>query len=94
MGRGVHCAGGPGGARNDGFPQGVEMGRELGLGKLGRVAIDSRRIRGRASRDRIDTEPRRRNERARRRRQIRTKAQGRGGRGRNWRRGWGSCRGA
>lgn len=59
------------GARNDVFPQGVEMGRELGLGKWGTVAIDWTRIRGKASRDRIDTEPRLRNERARRRRQIR-----------------------
>jgi transposase len=58
-------------ALNDVFTPGVEMARELGLGKLGTVAIDSTRIRGKASRDRIDSEPRLRNERARLRRQIR-----------------------
>src|SRR5882724_11079884 len=57
-------------ALNDVFTQVVEMARELGLGKLGTVAIDSTRIRGNASRDRIDTEQRLRNERARLRRQI------------------------
>jgi transposase len=58
-------------ALNDAFTQVVEMARELGLGKLGMVAIDSTRIRANASRDGIDTEPRLRNERARLRRQIR-----------------------
>jgi hypothetical protein len=46
----------------------VEMARELGLGRLGTVAIDSTRVRACASRDRIDTEQRLRNERAKIRR--------------------------
>jgi transposase len=58
-------------ALNDLFTQVVEMAREMGLGKLGTVAIDSTRIRANASRDRIDTEQRLRNERAKIRRQIR-----------------------
>lgn len=58
-------------ALNDGFTQVVEMVREMGLGKLGMVAIDSTRIRANASRDGIDTEQRLRNERAKIRRQIR-----------------------
>jgi transposase/IS5 family transposase len=58
-------------ALNDVFTQVVEMARELGLGRLGTVAIDSTRIRANASRDRIDTEQRLRNERAKIRRQIR-----------------------
>lgn len=58
-------------ALNDLFTQVVEMARELGLGRLGTVAIDSTRIRANASRDRIDTEARLRNERAKIRRQIR-----------------------
>jgi len=49
----------------------VEMARRFGMGRLGMVAIDSTRIRANASRDRIDTEPRLRNERAKIRRQIR-----------------------
>lgn len=58
-------------ALNDVFTQVIEMARELGLGKLGMVAIDSTRIRAEASRDRIDTEQRLRQERAKIRRQIR-----------------------
>jgi len=58
-------------ALNDLFTQVVEMARRLGMGRLGMVAIDSTRIRANASRDRIDTEPRLRNERAKIRRQIR-----------------------
>jgi Transposase and inactivated derivatives len=58
-------------ALNDLFTQVVEMARKLGMGRLGMVAIDSTRIRAHASRDRIDTEPRLRNERAKIRRQIR-----------------------
>src|ERR1700687_1024750 len=58
-------------ALNDVFTQVVEMARALGLGKLGMVALDSTRIRASASRERIDTEPRLRNERAKIRRQIR-----------------------
>jgi transposase len=58
-------------ALNDVFTQVVEMARELGLGRLGMVAVDSTRIRANASRDGIDTEQRLRNERAGLRRQIR-----------------------
>ncbi len=58
-------------ALNDVCTQVVEMARALGLGKLGMVALDSTRIRASASRERIDTEPRLRNERAKIRRQIR-----------------------
>src|SRR5215469_16095914 len=58
-------------ALNDAFTRVLEMARELGLGKLGRVAIDSTRIRANASRDRIDTEQRLRHERAKLRRQVR-----------------------
>jgi hypothetical protein len=47
------------------------MARSLGLGKLGRVAIDSSRIKANASRDRVDSEQRLRNERAKLRRNIR-----------------------
>lgn len=56
---------------NDLFTQVVELGRSLGMGKLGHVAIDSTRIAANASRDRIDTEQVLRNERARIRRDIR-----------------------
>ena len=58
-------------ALNDVFTQVVEMARQLGMGKLGMVALDSTRIRASASRERIDTEPRLRRERAKIRRQIR-----------------------
>jgi transposase len=58
-------------ALNDAFTQVLEMARKLGLGKLGRVAIDSTRIKANASRDRVDTEQRLRNERAKLRRNIR-----------------------
>lgn len=58
-------------ALNDAFTRVLEMARDLGLAKLGRVAIDSTRIRAQASRDRIDTEQRLRNERAKLRRQVR-----------------------
>lgn len=56
---------------NDAFTQVLEMARELGMGGLGTVAIDSTRIRANASRDRIDTQQRLRRERAKLRRQIR-----------------------
>src|SRR6202158_6391725 len=59
-------------ALNDTFTQVWEMARKLGMGRLGMVAIDSTRIRAHASRDRIDTEQRLRNERAKIRRQIRS----------------------
>jgi transposase len=58
-------------ALNDAFTQVLEMGRSMGLGKLGRVAIDSTRIKANANRDRVDTEQRLRNERAKLRRNIR-----------------------
>jgi transposase len=58
-------------ALNDAFTRVLEMARDMGLGKLGRVAIDSTRIRANASRDRIDTEQRLRHERAKLRRQVR-----------------------
>jgi hypothetical protein len=43
----------------------------MGLGKLGRVAIDSTRIKANASRDRVDSEPQLRQQRAKLRRQVR-----------------------
>src|ERR1700678_2607692 len=58
-------------ALNDCFTQVLEMARTLGLGKLGRVAIDSTRIKANASRDRVDTEQTLRTERAKLRRIIR-----------------------
>ena len=58
-------------ALNDAFTQVLEMARKLGLGKLGRVAIDSTRIKANASRDRVDTEQTLRNERAKLRRSVR-----------------------
>ena len=67
-GRWARCGGGTGRALNDVFTQVVEIARELGLGRLGTVAIDSTRIRACASRDGIDTEQRLRNERAKIRR--------------------------
>jgi len=56
---------------NDVFTQVLEMAQEMKLVRLGHVAIDSTRVRGAASRDRIDTESKLRRERARLRRQIR-----------------------
>jgi len=53
------------------FTQVLEVAREMRLVRLGHVAIDSTRVRGAASRDRIDTETKLRRERARLRRQIR-----------------------
>jgi transposase/IS5 family transposase len=58
-------------ALNDVFTQVLEMARALGMGKLGRVAIDSTRIKANACRDRVDTEQKLRQERARLRRQVR-----------------------
>jgi transposase len=59
------------GGLNDVFTQVLELARDAGWGKLGRVAIDSTRIRACASRDRIDTEQQLRNERVKLRRQVR-----------------------
>jgi transposase/IS5 family transposase len=56
---------------NDAFTQVLEWIREQRGTRLGRVVIDSTRIRACASRDRIDTEQRLRNERAKLRRQVR-----------------------
>jgi transposase len=58
-------------ALNTAFTQVLEMARELGLGKLGRVAIDSTRIKANANPDRVDTEQGLRNERVKMRRNIR-----------------------
>lgn len=56
---------------NDVFTQVLEGARAMGMASLGHVAIDSTRVRGAASRDRMDTESKLRRERARLRRQIR-----------------------
>lgn len=56
---------------NDVFTQVLELGQSMGLVHLGHVALDSTRVRGSASRDRLDTETKLRRERARLRRQIR-----------------------
>jgi len=56
---------------NDVFTQVLELARAMGMASLGHVAIDSTRVRGAASRDRVDTETKLRRERARLRRQIR-----------------------
>jgi transposase len=58
-------------ALNDAFTQVLELARRWKLGKVGMVAVDSTRIRASASGDRIDSEQRLRNERARLRRQVR-----------------------
>ena len=58
-------------AINDAFTQVLELVRDAGEGKLGRVAIDSTRVKANASRDRIETEQKLRNERAKLRRQVR-----------------------
>jgi transposase len=56
---------------NDAITQVLELARAAGWGKLGRVAIDSTRIAAAASRNRVETEQRLRQERARLRRQVR-----------------------
>jgi transposase len=56
---------------NEVFTQVLELAQKLGMVRLGHVAIDSTRVRGAASRDRIDTGTKLRRERARLRRQIR-----------------------
>lgn len=58
-------------ALNDVFTQVVEGARRLGMGRLGRVAIDSTRIEADASPDRHDTVQKLRRERARIRQRIR-----------------------
>lgn len=56
---------------NDVFTQVVELARELGLAKLGVVAIDSTRIKGDNAKSRVDTVAQLRKERAKIRRRIR-----------------------
>lgn len=56
---------------NDVFTQVLEMARGMKLGRLGQVAIDTTRIAGAASRNRLETEERLRQERAQLRRGIR-----------------------
>lgn len=58
-------------ALNDVFTQVVEAARRLGMGQLGRVAIDSTRVQAQASPDRSDSRPALRRERARIRQRIR-----------------------
>lgn len=58
-------------ALNDVFTQVLELARELGLAKLGRVAIDSTRLRANACRDRVESDEKLRRERAKLRRQVR-----------------------
>ena len=56
---------------NDAFTQVLEWARSQGMGKLGRVAIDSTRIAANASKDGVDSEQALRDTRARLRRQVR-----------------------
>jgi transposase len=56
---------------NEVFTQVLEMARGMKLGRLGQVAIDSTRIQGAASRNRLETEEGLRQERAKLRRGIR-----------------------
>jgi transposase len=58
-------------ALNDAFTQVLEWARSQGVGKLGRVAIDSTRIAANACRDRVDSEQALRDARAHLRRQVR-----------------------
>jgi transposase len=58
-------------ALNDVFTQVVEAARKMGVGKLGRVAIDSTRVQANASADRSDRLEQLRRERARIRQRIR-----------------------
>lgn len=58
-------------ALNDAFTQVLEWARSQGMGKLGRVAIDSTRIAANACKDRVDTEQALRDTRAQLRRKVR-----------------------
>lgn len=58
-------------ALNDVFTQVLEMARNLGMGRLGHVAVDSSRVKAAAARERMDSEESLRRERARLRRQVR-----------------------
>lgn len=59
-------------ALNDAFTQVLEWAQSQGMVKLGRVAIDSTRIAGNASKDKVDSEQTLRDTRAQLRRQVRT----------------------
>lgn len=59
-------------ALNDAFTQVLEWAQSQGMVKLGRVAIDSTRIAGNASKDKVDSEQALRDTRAQLRRQVRT----------------------
>jgi hypothetical protein len=56
---------------NDTFTQVLEWARQMGWARLGRAVIDSTRVKASACRDRVDTEQKLRNERAKLRRQVR-----------------------
>lgn len=56
---------------NDAFVQVLEMAQSLGLARVGTVAIDSTRVKANASPDRIERVEEQRQERARKRRQVR-----------------------
>jgi transposase len=56
---------------NDVFTQVLEAAREMGMGQLGRVAIDSTRVQANASADRSNSREQLRHERARLRQRIR-----------------------
>ena len=56
---------------NDAFVQVLEMAQKLGLARMGTVAIDSTRVKANASLDRLDGVTEQRQERARKRRQVR-----------------------
>jgi len=58
-------------ALNDIFLQVVEVARGLGMARLGHVAMEATRVRGNASRRRLETEKELRQRRARTRREIR-----------------------
>jgi len=56
---------------NDTFTQVLEWAGQMGWARLGRAVIDSTRVKASACRDRVDTEQKLRNERAKLRRQVR-----------------------
>lgn len=56
---------------NDAFVQVLEIAQSLGLARVGTVAIDSTRVKANASPDRIERVEEQRQERARKRRQVR-----------------------
>jgi transposase len=56
---------------NDAFVQVLEMAQKVGLARVGTVAIDSTRVKANASPDRVEKIEQQRQERARKRRQVR-----------------------